>query len=345
MAAEDGPAPDHLSFLGMVAQAARRFGIFPVLRGAEARARNLPRIGQAKLPAQDVVEINQWPSLTFPGATLHSVELNGRRPRVNGYWLGLTGPMGPLPLHLTEFAAYERRYARSRPFGRFLDLLSRRMLQFFYRAWADSQPAAQADRVEDDRFAAYLSALSGAGEGAREDGAFARRARIHYAALFASARSAAGIEDALAHLLGAPVSLIEYQGGWRRMAPEDRTRLGSAFSTLGGDAVLGGAVKSVSDAFRVVIRTNALREYEDFLPTGRRFKIAAEALDAFSPSHLDWEIEIQLNAGEAQPARLDGRARLGWTGWLSRKGSPGLRADARLGRNARALAGQGRRTR
>ena len=73
------------------------------------------------------------------------------RAKLRGLWLGLTGPMGALPTHLTEFAFYERRYAKTQPFGDFLDLLAGRMLQLFYRVWADSQPTAQADRPDDDR--------------------------------------------------------------------------------------------------------------------------------------------------------------------------------------------------
>lgn len=344
MAAPDGPTQEYLSFLRSLAASAKRYGVFPVLRGAEARAPRMPRIGLSKLPSQDIVDIAQVPSLSFAPSTLTSIEMGARRPKVNGYWLGLTGPMGPLPLHLTEFAAYEQRYSARRPFGRFLDLLAGRMLQFFYRAWAESQPAAHADRPQEDRFAGYLAALSGAAEGASETSAFPRRARMHYAALFASSRSASGIEDAVAHLLEAPVRLLEYQGGWRDIEVEDRSRLGRSFSTLGVDAVIGAKVKSVSDSFRVVIRTETMREYEDFLPTGQRFDIAVEALQAFSPSHLDWDLELELGEAQARPTRLDGRTRLGWTGWLAPKGGSAVRADARLGRSARHLArGQGRK--
>ena len=72
----------------------------------------------------------------------------GGRLRVRSLFLGLTGPMGALPIHLTEYAFYERRMGEKRPFGRWLDVLTDRMLQFFYRAWADGQPAVQADRTQ-----------------------------------------------------------------------------------------------------------------------------------------------------------------------------------------------------
>lgn len=327
----------HLTFLKNAAGTVTRWGVFALLRGAEARAEDRPRIGLSRTPAQDIVDLRQTPALAFPPNTLDSISTEGGRAVVSGYWLGLTGPMGPMPLHLTEIAAHERLYAKTYPFGRFLDLLAGRMLQYFYRAWADSQPCAQADRPGDDRFAGYLANLSGAGEGVPEDAALPARARAHYAAHFASRRSASSLQDTLTHLLLQPVRIQEFQPRWRRVEPGDETRLGSAFATVGGDAVLGGSVWGVSDAFRVIIRCEDMRAYERNLPTGSRFPIAAEALDALAPGHLEWDIELEINEREVSGARLDGRARLGWTGWLAPQCEDRMRADAHIGRGAARL--------
>jgi len=340
MATKSGAASKHLSYLAQVAKAPKRYGIFPVLRAAEARARDLPRISASRLPSQNIVDLNQVPILSHPASTLESIEIKGTRAAVNGYWFGLTGPMGPLPLHLSEFALNERRYGAKRPFGRFLDMLAGRMLQFFYRAWADSQPAAHADRPNDDHFAKYLAALSGAAENVPPNAAFPERARLHYASLFASHRSAAGVQDALTHLLGTPVHLVEFLPRWRDIEPADRSRLGApgGFNALGRDTVTGSSVRAYTDAYRVVVWARSFAEYESFLPTGAQFKIAAEALDAFTPSHLEWEIEVELDEREARPARLDGRTRMGWTSWMAPSGAGGVRAEARLGRSARRIA-------
>ncbi|MET0179146.1 MAG: type VI secretion system baseplate subunit TssG, partial [Novosphingobium sp.] len=295
-----------------------------------------PRVGRSKRPDQNVVDLAQQPSLGFPDSTLTTLVTRRGRPQLRGYWLGLTGPMGPLPTHLSEFAHYERRYAKSQPFADFLDLLAGRMLQLFYRAWADSQPAACADRPDDDRFAGYLAALSGAMEGVRETAAFFPRARVHYAALFAGPRSAVALQDGLGHLLGQQVRVVEYQPRWRHLEPEDRSRLGRDFATLGRDALLGDRVYSASDAFRVLVRADSLRNYRSLLPGGERFAVAAEAIQAFRPSHLEWDLTIELAEDEAPPARLDARTELAWTGWLKPRGerasvaSTRVRGDAHL---------------
>ena len=334
MAAADRPPPQHLSFLKRAGEQVRRFGLFPLVRGAEARAPGLPRVGRARLPAQSAVDLAQVPSLAFPDATMTEVEVRRGRPNLHGAWLGMTGPMGPLPTHLTEFAYYERRYSSSRPFGRWLDLIANRMLQMFFRTWGDSQPAVQADRPEDDRFARYLGALSGAAEGVGDAALFPERARMFYAALYASRRSAVGIEDALGSLLRQPVRVLEYQPRWRDIERDDQTRLGRSFSRLDEGVVIGARTRVASDAFRVVVRANSMAEYQRLLPTGARFRIASEALDSFAPSHLEWDIAIEMEERHARPARLDGTAQLGWTGWLKPGGGDRVRADIHLTRRA-----------
>ena len=334
MAAADRPPAEHLTFLQRAQAQVRRYGLFALVRGAEARAPQLPRVGRARLPSQSAVDLAQAPSLGFAQATMEQVEVKRGRPVAHGFWLGLTGPMGPLPTHLTEFAYYERRYATTRPFNGWLNLLANRMLQFFYRAWGDSQPAVQADRPEDDRFARYLGTLTGATAGVQEDALLPARARLFYAGLFASRRSAVGIEDALGSLLRQPVRVIEYQPRWREIEQADQSRLGRSFARLGDDLVVGGRVRTAADAFRVAIRANSMTEYQQLLPTARRFAVAAEALDAFAPSHLEWDIAIEMAERHAAPAKLDGRTQLGWTGWLKPKARDSIRADAHLTRRA-----------
>jgi len=210
------------------------------------------------------------------------------------------------------------------------------MLQLFFRAWADSQPAAQADRPDEDGFAAKIAQLTGAAEGVAADAAFPAKARLHYASLFASRRSAGGIEDAVGHLIGQKVTVVEYQPRWRDVEPEDRTRLGRSFCALGDDAMTGTRVSVASDAFRIVVRASSRADYEALLPSGTRFRILSDALDAFSPGHLEWDVAIEVAGRDRRSARLDGGTRLGWTGWIGDTAAGTISADAHLRRRARS---------
>ncbi len=334
--ADRTPTHDLTDWPALAAQL-ERSGLFAVLRRIEAGAPDKPRIGEARRPEQSIVDLAQQPAMGFAAKTLSSLEYRHGRPQLRGYWLGLTGPMGPLPTHLTEFAWLEQRYADKKPFGDWLDLLAGRMLQLFFRAWAQSQPVSHADRPGDDRFAQWIAALSGAAEGAAGSGPFFDRARVHYAAVFAGPRSAVAIEDALSHLLGQPAIVLEFQPRWREFEPEDRSRLGRSFATLGGDAVLGSRIFSAADAFRVVVRAQSFRDYQSLMPTGQRFAIAAEAIEAFKPTALEWDLCVEIADADAPSARLDGRTTLGWSSWLKR---PGPRREAPR-RRARAVAAEG----
>lgn len=328
MAAEDRDARAYLSFATRAAAAPRRFGLFALVRGLAARARGKPPVGQSRQPSQDVVRLRQVPHTHFPSSTLEELTLHGGRAEASGFWLGLTGPMSPLPLHLTEFAAYERRYASKHPFGDFLDLLAGRFLQLFYRSWASSQPAVQADRDEDDRFARYVGALTGADEGASERSPFGPTMRLHYAALFASRRSAGAIAGGLSHLLGLKVTLREFVPVLRDIDPEDQTRLGRQHARL-GEAVLGSRAYLVDDRFEVRVTAPDNRHFRRLLPDGDLFPLAAEALDALAPSHLEWGMTLCLPQAEVKPVRLGDQARLGWSSWVGAQPASAANDDIR----------------
>ncbi|PEQ14752.1 hypothetical protein B2G71_03180 [Novosphingobium sp. PC22D] len=319
-----------MTYLRAIAEDVRGFGLFPVVRNAEALARDLPRVGTSNGPSRDVLKLSQFPSLAFPAPTIETIEFKDGKADIQGLWLGLLGPMGPLPTHLTEFAVYERRYAGQRPFGSWLDLISNRMLQFFYRAWADTQPAASADRPGDDPFAWFVACLCGALDGSDESGVLPSAARLQYAALLASPRSAVAIEDALSHLLEQDVSIEEYQSAWYPVEPSEQSRLGTNFCTLGQDTLIGQRIRTSSEAFQVIIRAGSLSDYRSLMPSGPRFAMAREALNAFTPSHLNWELVVELEGALVGNARADGTAQLGWTSWLG-DGRPGeIRRDVKL---------------
>lgn len=332
-------APHHLNFLREAAASANRFGFFALLRHAESRARELPRIGRSRLPALNIADFAHSATLDFPGATIERIEFGKTgRARIRTLFLGLTGPMGPLPLHLTEFAHYERRYAQTRPFGRFLDLITDRMLQFFYRAWADSQPVTHADRPADDAFADYLAALGGVPAQTRNS-TFPAAARIHYLGAFASRRNPALLQDSLSHLLRVSALVQEFIPLSRRILPADRSRIGrsGAFNGLGVNTVLGQRVRVIDDTVRVRLQVRNMAEYRDLLPDGKRFALAAESSSAFLPSHIEWQFQLEIPEFSVEPAKLDGKAQLGWSAWMAPHRRPAYRRDARLRPDSRRM--------
>ncbi|MBE0618104.1 MAG: type VI secretion system baseplate subunit TssG, partial [Proteobacteria bacterium] len=158
-------ATDDVEFFQALEREPYRFGFFQALRRLECAYRDKSRLGETARPAGDPVRLGQEPSLTFAPSTLASFSTGGegRPSRLEILFLGLFGPNGPLPLHLTEYARSRLRNYDDPTFARFADLFHHRLLSLFYRAWANAQPVVQFDRPESDRFALYVGALCGLG--------------------------------------------------------------------------------------------------------------------------------------------------------------------------------------
>jgi type VI secretion system ImpH/TssG family protein len=336
VAGSDWHAPDHISFLRQAAPDAKLYSFFALLRQAEALAKLFPRIGRSRTIEDNIIDLAHLPALDFPSSTVGAIDVmpNGRV-RASSLFFGLTGPMGPLPLHITEFAFFERRYSKKSPFADFLDVLSGRMMQFYYRAWADSQPAAQLDRPDDDQFGTYLSQISGAWDGCKDTKSPDKLARLHLIGLFASRRSPASIVDALELTLKSKVEIREFMARWRDVVAEDRTVLGASgrHNILGQSAMLGERVRVIQDTFQITVVAADKTELDALIPTGPLFAVARDLLDALSPSDTDWELQVQVPEAAISGVSLGGDARLGWSSWLTPKAhSTRSRRDTRLSR-------------
>src|ERR1700735_5705587 len=98
----------------VVAEIASRpftFDFYRAVRLLENEFRNLPRVGCSERLADDIIRFGQAPSLAFAPSTLKGLEAgkDARPPRLFVNFLGLLGPNGALPLHITEFAR-DRQY-------------------------------------------------------------------------------------------------------------------------------------------------------------------------------------------------------------------------------------------
>ncbi len=336
-----GTPTDHLTaLLAEVEADPTRWGAFAFWRGVDAATPAGPKIGEALDPAREAVDFAHQPSQDFPRTTLAAFVPGKRRPMARSQHLGLTGPMGALPIHLTELAIFERRKKGDTPFADFLDLISARALQRFYRAWAEADRCAQADRPADDRFAGYVGAVSGAADLSFVDAATRPRPdksgdafdgwrRLPYAGFLAGVRSAAVVGDLLSHLLERPVKVVETVGRWRPIAPDARTTIGRAHAAIGRGATLGSRFYAVEFDVAFEIGVAAMDGLTDLLPGGHANRLLGEAARAALPGHLDWSARVTIAEPAIAPARL-GTTRLGWTSWVAPRGTARTRRDLAL---------------
>ncbi len=317
MSAAEGPSAD----------------VFGLLRDLERASPGKPRIGKSLRAEDDIVRFAQAPHLGFAAASLERLPSAAAAGPVSlrVFFMGLLGPMGPMPLQMSELAIYERSYAKERPYGAFLDVLSNRMIQLFFRAWADCEPVAHQDRPGGDLFQHYVGALGGLADASPHDEPDrVLLALMGFAGQTAARRSPAAIGDTARALLGIEVEIDEFVGAWRKLDPADATRLGGLNSGLGRGATAGTSIYTVQDACLVRLKFDRFADFEAHLPDAPGFALAARILAALVPAHLDWRLEYELDSAETQPARLGGTTRLGWTGWMGGGTDGPPRRDLRL---------------
>ncbi|MDX3807545.1 type VI secretion system baseplate subunit TssG [Bosea thiooxidans] len=312
-----------------------RFDFYAVLRRLERSFPERGRVGDIASRQDEYVALGEPAYLDFPASSIAEAGQDAQgRLRLLVKFLGLLGPQGALPLATTE-ESYHWQIARDDAFPRFLDIFNHRFLQLFYRAWADSRPAAQHDRPDLDRFAAYIGSMIGVGSKPYRgrDSVPDPEKLAHAGLLGAQAKSASRLQRFLAGLFGTQVEIEQFVGMRLVFDPADRTRLGGAHCTLGGDALLGASVYSVEDKFRVKIVAHDLDEFERFLPNGDRCEPLADAVFLHLGEQFEWDVELALPVGEVKPVRLGQSGQLGWTSWMAPNWSVeegALRRDARF---------------
>ncbi|WP_250536694.1 type VI secretion system baseplate subunit TssG [Caballeronia sp. AZ10_KS36] len=297
-----------------------RYGFLSLMRRIGA-ARNVEAVGAARRPQAEPFRLGQKPSLTFAPREVASVGERDGRLFVRLFGLGMLGPNGPLPIHVTEIAREREESRRDRTLVDFLDVFHHRYFTLLYQTWASAQSTAGLDRPGpgSERFSFYIGCLSG--QDPRE---IATRALSPHAQLSASAhrvresRDPDGLRMALERYFGVPVAIDEYVFHWIEMAASERSRLGApgAPSTMGEGAILGERVPDRQYRFRVVIGPLGIDAYLRFTPRGADLPRLVDWVRTFLGHEFDWELELRIRAKSAPPAVMGGPQQLGWSGWL-----------------------------
>ena len=323
MAGADRTQANAVAVLKVLKEGPYRFDFFHAVRCLENVYRDKKRVGQSERPVEDPIRLGQEPSLAFAPSTVASFKPQeaDRPPRLTVHFLGLFGPNGPLPLHLTEYARDRIRHSADPTLARFLDMFHHRMLSLFYRAWASAQPTVQYDRPESDRFGLYVGSLIGIGQPSlRDRDDFPDLAKLHHAGhLVCQARNAEGLRSILADFFRLPVDLEEFVGQWLELPEICLGRLGVSAeeSGLGRSITIGSRTWESQNKFRVRFGPLRRSDYEGLLPGGESLRRLIALVRNFAGDSLDWDLTLVLKKDEVPEWRLGGPERLGWTTWLA----------------------------
>jgi type VI secretion system protein ImpH len=300
--------------------AAPDMDFFELLRGLEAGGGHFGRGGR---PDREPARLGQEVRLGFAVRDVAAFRAGtgAAPPRVTATLIGLLGPEGPMPLHLTRwvldrlsqrwFVAGVEGATSDTTFLDFANMAQHRMLALYYRAWADQRPEVQAERPGAGRLGAMLGALAGAG---RDDIAPVKLGQAPALAhqVFGPERLTGLLRDAL----GVPVAVEEFVGAWAEIPPRLQSRLGLVHAGLGRGAALGPRAFGRQSRIELRVGPLSLADYVDFLPGGARLRALRLALLHAIGETLDVDLRPVLRRAEVPAARL-GAARLGRTAWIA----------------------------
>jgi type VI secretion system protein ImpH len=296
------------------------FNFYRAVRLLEAEFRDKPRVGNSDRLEEDFLRFCQIPSLSFAPSTVEGAEQLEKAIRLFVNFLGLFGPNGPLPQHLTDFARDRYRNAHDRTLVRFMDIFHHRMLSFFYQAWALNQKSADFDRPEESRYANYFGTLFGIGMPAlRERDSIPDCGKIYFSGhLAAQSRNAEGLASILEDFFGLPTEIQEFTGFWMKIPPENQCRLGESpdTGTLGVNAIAGSKKYEAQLKFRIRMGPMDLDALKRLVPVTDNFKRLKDWILNYINEELFWDLQCVLQARAVPAISLGQEGLLGWTTWL-----------------------------
>ncbi|EIF32909.1 type VI secretion protein, VC_A0111 family [Burkholderia sp. Ch1-1] len=313
-----------------------RHGFIALMRRINADPAIAP-VGTALLPYAEPFRIGQKPSLVFAPSEVAEARIKDNRLHIRLHSLGMLGPNGPLPIHVTEIAREREALRGDTTLSNFLDVFHHRSLALLYRAWASAQAAASLDRPDHDRFSFYVGCVSGTSP--RRD----RTVRLPSHARLASgvhlvheARNPDALAMTVAHRFGVPARIDEWSLHWTVLPPKLQCRAGEErmSAILGGGAVLGEQVPGKMHRFCLVLGPLDIETYHRLTPRGADLLRLVALVRAHMGLEYEWLLELQIRPQDATCASLGDHQQLGWSGWLgeSPAGEPvvGMRFEPEL---------------
>ena len=322
METEAGPQAHLVELFRSLEADPTRLGFLRTLRELECLYPDKPRFGTAPRPADEPLRLGQEPSVLFATSTLASFTPSdeGGHPRLNSFFLGLFGPNGPLPLHLTEYARDRLIHEDDPTLARFADVFHHRLLMLFYRSWASASPTVNFDRAQGNRFADYIGSFLGVGTNAYTDrDAMPGTAKLYYAGRLANqTHNAEGLQSVLSDFFNLPVQLEQFVGHWLKLPDNAICRLvdDPEVTMLGVNVMVGESFWDCQQAFRIVFGPLGLDDYIRLLPSGDTMQTVTAIVRNYAGDAWIWDLQLVLKKEEVPPLRLGEFGELGWTTWL-----------------------------
>ena len=229
--------------------------------------------------AREALRFRVHNTLAFPPSQIESIDWDGEVPAIAVNFMGLTGPMGVLPIVYTELILSRVR-SRDRTLADFFDIFNHRMISLFYQAWEKYRSSVAYERDGRDRVSKYFMSLIGLGTDGLQDRMVIRDdSLLYYCGLLSlQPRSAVAVRGVLQDYFGIPVEVEQFVGAWQPLGKADQCDLGSGTPLscqLGVGAVMVDEIWDQRSRIRLNLGPLTQNQYLDFLPGGAAFNRCA----------------------------------------------------------------------
>ena len=321
------PRPD----LGFVSPDPELIGFFELLRRLE---RDGLRFGRSGGPEAEPARLGQRARLAMAARDIAGFVPAGETTpaRVEVEVLGLLGPEGAMPLHMTRWimARQSDRWfsegngvTADTTFLDFVNMLQHRQLAFFWRAWADQRPEVGIEHAGGGRIMAMLEAVAGIGlPGIRQANRRSADPDLALRQATSLGHQVNGVERLtgyLADLLHMPVRLREFVGHWLEIPTPLQTRLGRAHCGLGKGAMIGARVFQRQDRAELTLGPLSLSRYLALIRDGKALAAVRTAIRFVAGTDVEYDLRLVLASDEVPEPRI-GQVALGLGTWLGGRG-------------------------
>jgi type VI secretion system protein ImpH len=281
---------------------------------------NGKKLGKKLSPGEDPVRFRVEPGLCFPASDIQVIR-NGNKnpdPVMTVNFMGLIGPQGVLP-HWYDTHAQELNHKKDFAFTDFLNLFHHRILSLFYLAWKKYRLTENYLPDGSDAITQGLTSLIGMGKQVQSaDPDFVKLNRhqlIYFSGIVSrTVPTARTVEMIIANATGVSVRVKQFVVRMLPIHDRDKTRMGSANSTLGKDALCGGRICDATSFFTVEIGPLSWKKYLSFQPRSNNLKMVRKLISFIVGVEYEFDIHLILIGREIPSLPLGG----------GKKGSPVL---------------------
>jgi type VI secretion system protein ImpH len=277
-------------------------------------------------PQREVVRFFANNSLVFPPGQIHSLQWeDGGQPKMMVNFMGLTGPLGLLPIWYTELIR-QRIRLKDHALEDFLDIFNHRAVSLFYQAWEKYRGYVAYERNERDRLSRCVLSFVGLDTPGLQKRQTPVKDEVFafYCGLFSTqTRSAAALEQIVSDFFNVPAEVTQFVGVWRGLATSDRCRMEASVQysdQLGLGAIAGDEIWDRQSRARIKLGPMTAQQYRAFLPVGDAWESLRAITRFFTNGEIEFEVQLVLKRDEVPRCGLnpsaDDAPLLGWISWI-----------------------------